>query len=79
MAIKLVAVDMDGTLLNEEKKVTSRTQRAVHDAIARGLDAEQLARPLRDDDLPLVADFDDAEKFPFWILQSHLYHLTLKV
>lgn len=38
MAIRLVAVDMDGTLLNEEKKVTSRTQRTVHGAIAHGLD-----------------------------------------
>ena len=38
MPIKLVAVDMDGTLLNEQKKITPRTQRAVRDAIAHGLD-----------------------------------------
>lgn len=38
MTIRLVAVDMDGTLLNEQKKVTPQTQRAVRDAIAHGLD-----------------------------------------
>ena len=38
MTIRLVAVDMDGTLLNEQKKVTPQTQRAVCDAIAHGLD-----------------------------------------
>ena len=34
---KLVALDMDGTLLNSEKKVTERTKKAIADARAKGV------------------------------------------
>lgn len=37
MAIKLVAADLDGTLLNSEKKITPATQRAVTRALAVGI------------------------------------------
>lgn len=37
MTIKLVAVDMDGTLLTEDKKITERTRRAVRAATEQGL------------------------------------------
>ena len=37
MTIKLVAVDMDGTLLTEDKRITERTRRAVRAATERGL------------------------------------------
>lgn len=37
MDIKLIAVDLDGTLLNEEKEITARTRRAVQSATEHGL------------------------------------------
>ncbi|MDL2298459.1 Cof-type HAD-IIB family hydrolase [Synergistaceae bacterium OttesenSCG-928-D05] len=34
---KLIAVDMDGTLLNERSELTERTEKALHNAIADGI------------------------------------------
>ena len=36
MAYQLIAVDMDGTLLNSKKEITPRTAAAVTQALARG-------------------------------------------
>ena len=36
MAYQLIAVDMDGTLLNSKKEITPRTEAAVTAALARG-------------------------------------------
>ena len=36
MAYQLIAVDMDGTLLNSKKELTPRTAAAVTQALARG-------------------------------------------
>lgn len=36
MAYQLIAVDMDGTLLNSQKEITPRTEAAVTAALARG-------------------------------------------
>lgn len=37
MSIKLIAMDLDGTLLNSDKLITPRTMRAVHEAARRGV------------------------------------------
>ena len=37
MSIKLIALDLDGTLLNSEKKITPRTLAAIHEAQAKGV------------------------------------------
>ena len=34
--VRLIALDMDGTVLNDEKKIDERTQRAIHRALAAG-------------------------------------------
>ena len=36
MAYQLIAVDMDGTLLNSNKEITPRTEASVTAALARG-------------------------------------------
>lgn len=38
MAIKLAAVDLDGTILTEDKQITEETRRAVHSASAQGME-----------------------------------------
>lgn len=38
MAVKLIAVDMDGTLLNDEKRVTEETSRALRRAVSAGFE-----------------------------------------
>ena len=40
--IKLLALDLDGTLLNEEKKITPRTWAALERARAQGLNRPDL-------------------------------------
>ena len=35
--IKLVAADMDGTLLNRERKITKYTQNVINKAMAQGV------------------------------------------
>ncbi len=35
--VRLVAIDLDGTLLNQRKAITPRTQRALHRAVNRGV------------------------------------------
>lgn len=36
--IRLVALDLDGTVFNDEKEITSRTLEAIRAAIAKGVD-----------------------------------------
>lgn len=38
MSIKMVAIDMDGTLLNEEKEITKEAEMAVAKAVAAGIE-----------------------------------------
>ncbi len=37
MAIKLVAIDIDGTLLNEKREVTKEVKEAIAAAVAKGV------------------------------------------
>lgn len=37
MSVKLIAIDMDGTLLNEHSELNSATIQAVRDANAQGI------------------------------------------
>lgn len=37
MSVKLIAIDMDGTLLNEHSELNPATIQAVHDANAQGI------------------------------------------
>ena len=34
---KLIAVDMDGTLLREDKTISDRTKKAIHKAVEKGV------------------------------------------
>ncbi|NAB27184.1 HAD-IIB family hydrolase, partial [Enterococcus durans] len=37
MSIKLVAIDIDGTLLNEKREITSEVKEAIAKAVAQGV------------------------------------------
>lgn len=39
--IRLVALDLDGTVFNDEKEITPRTLEAIRAAIAKGVDVTQ--------------------------------------
>ena len=36
--IRLIALDMDGTVLTDEKQIDEQTSRAIHDALAEGIE-----------------------------------------
>lgn len=38
MSYKLIALDMDGTVLNDKKQITEKTEAAIHDALKKGVE-----------------------------------------
>lgn len=38
MSIKLVAIDIDGTLLNEKREITADVKEAIAQAVAKGVE-----------------------------------------
>ena len=56
---RVIALDMDGTVLNDEKKIDERTQKAIHKALAAGKEVVFCSGRSYDEMADILADYPD--------------------
>lgn len=56
---RVIALDMDGTVLNDEKKIDERTQKAIHRALAAGKEVVFCSGRSYDEMADILADYPD--------------------